>query len=102
MGTPSLMPSLRRPAPASGATLPQSIEVDQTPHGVERQIRQALTSHPGLTVSNLVVRRVRDGVCLTGVIESIDETTDVCNLVREVAGVNQVLNRMLVRSGVSD
>jgi osmotically-inducible protein OsmY len=74
-------------------------EVDRSAHGVERCIQRALSNHPRLCVSNLVVRRVGEGVCLTGVVESIDDETDVCRLVREVAGVDEVLNRLIVRSG---
>ena len=33
-----------------------------------------------------------------GVIESIDDSTDVCGLARRAAGVNEVINHLLVRS----
>jgi hypothetical protein len=107
MGGPSARPEPRRSAPAVlDRQVPERrfdlTEVDCSRHDVERQVQRVLTSHPGLTVSNLVVRRLRDGVCLTGVIESIESDTDVCGLVREVAGVNEVVNRMLVRSGSAD
>jgi len=78
------------------------VEVDRNPHEVERQIRSVLISHPGMTISSLVVRRTRDGVCLTGVVESMPGDTDVCGLVREAAGVNEVLNRLIVRSGAGE
>ena len=73
-------------------------EIDGSPHVIERQVCRVLTSHPGLSISSLVVRRLGDGVCLTGVIESTDDPADVCRLARQVSGVNEVVNRLLVRS----
>ncbi|HEX6986794.1 MAG TPA: BON domain-containing protein [Planctomycetaceae bacterium] len=102
MGKSSLRTDARRLSPAAADHRFDPTEIDGSPHGVERQVRRVLTSHPGLSVSNLVVRRVRDGVCLTGVVESMDDQTDLCGLVRQVAGVSQVMNRLLVRSGASD
>ena len=93
------------PRPSSSAVLDRNSdhgEIDCVSHDMERKIQRLLTSHPGLSVSNLVVRRMRDGVCLTGVVESIESDTDVCGLVREVAGVSEVMNRLLVRSGGAD
>ncbi|MGC1272379.1 MAG: BON domain-containing protein [Planctomycetaceae bacterium] len=76
-----------------------SDEADFSPHAVERKVCRLLATQPGLNVSGLVVHRLRDGVCLTGVVESIGDETDVCHLVRQVEGVDQVVNRLLVRSG---
>lgn len=73
-------------------------EVDRAPHRIEREVQHLLSSQPGLRVSSLVVRRVGNGVCLTGVIESMDDQIDLSGLVKEVAGVDDVMNRLLVRS----
>ena len=70
-------------------------------HGIEREVRQILTSQPGLSFPSLVVHRVGDGVCLTGVMECTGEA-DVCGLVRQVAGVNRVIDRLIVRGGAAD
>lgn len=77
-------------------------EIDGSPHVIERQVCRVLTSQPGLSFSGLVVRRLGDGVCLSGVLETSDDATDVCGLARQVAGVNEVVNRLLVRSAVAD
>lgn len=77
-------------------------EIDHSPHALERQVCRVLTSHPGLSISSLVVRRLGDGVCLSGVIESTDDPADVCRLARQVSGVNEVINRLLIRSVTSD
>ena len=68
-------------------------------HQVERAIQRELLGQPGLKFSSLVIRRVRDGVCLEGVVEANDESPDVCRLVRMAAGVDQVLNHLVVRRG---
>ena len=101
MGIPAVRTEARRPTPAAERPLRRFdlTEVDCTAHSVEREVRKVLVSQPGLNFSSLVVHRTRDGVCLTGVVESMPCDTDVCDLVREAAGVNQVLNRLIVRSG---
>ena len=79
-----------------------TVEPEGSPHAVERHVRRVLTTQPGLNVSGLVVHRMPDGVCLTGVIDSLDDETDVCRLVRQATGLNQVINRLLVRSSGND
>lgn len=79
-----------------------STEIDGTPHAVERHVCRLLTSQPGLSFSGLVVRRLgNDSVCLSGVVESNDESTDLDRLVKQIAGVDEVVNRLLVRSTAS-
>lgn len=66
------------------------------PHLLERAVRRHLLSHPKLRFSTLVIRRIPNGVCLQGVLEdSVD--LDVCSLARSIAGVNEVLNHLVVR-----
>ena len=67
------------------------------PHQVERAIQRELLGQPGLRFSSLVIRRIRDGICLEGVLETEDECPDVCRLVKSVAGVDNVLNHLVVR-----
>jgi hypothetical protein len=68
------------------------------PHQIERDVQRALLSQPGLRFSSLVVRRVGRGVfCLEGVLETAGKTPDVSGLARRVAGVDRVLNRLVVR-----
>jgi hypothetical protein len=66
------------------------------PHGLEQAIHRRLCAQPGLRFASLVIRRIPNGVCLEGVLES-DADHDVCNLVRSVAGVDEVLNHLVVR-----
>ena len=68
-------------------------------HEVERAVWSELHSLPGVYFSSLIVRRTRDGVCIQGVMETDDGMSpcDVENLVREVAGIEKVVNRLLIR-----
>jgi hypothetical protein len=71
------------------------------PHRLEQAVQRHLLSHPQLRFSTLVIRRIPNGVCLQGVLEhSVD--LDVCSLARSVAGVNEVLNHLVVRHACGD
>lgn len=65
-------------------------------HSIERQVQRKLLAQPNLKFSSLVVRRMPGGVCLEGVLEMTDGS-DLCKLARQVEGVEQVLNRLVVR-----
>ncbi len=67
------------------------------PHRLERDLRHRLMSEPSFNFQSLVVRRIENGVCLEGVLELVDEQTDVVELVRQAAGVQRVLNCLVVR-----
>jgi osmotically-inducible protein OsmY len=72
------------------------------PHQVERSVRHRLLNFPGVSFSSLVVRRFSNGLCLQGTIEIEDadsDQSDVCQLAREVAGVEQIINQLVVRCG---
>lgn len=94
--SPMISTALDDPVPSSASS---DIYRECPPAGdtrtVERDVRRALVEQPGLKFSSLVVRRVNDGVCLEGVLEVSDDT-DVCGLARQVAGVDNVINRLLV------
>ena len=67
-------------------------------HQIERDVRRELLSQPGLHFSSLVVRRVgRGAICLEGVLETAGKSPDVCDLAQRVAGVDRVLNRLVVQ-----
>ena len=67
------------------------------PHMIESEVRRALISNPRLHFKVLVVRRVPNGVCLEGVLDVDDTAPDVDEIARHVAGVELVINRLLVR-----
>lgn len=69
------------------------------PHQMEQDVRRRLLSEPELCFSSLVIRRLRDGVCLEGVLESNPAGTDVSDIARTVAGVDRVVNCLVVRNG---
>ncbi len=66
------------------------------PHDVEAEVQRVLTGTPDLEFSSLVVRRVPQGVCLEGVLHSNSRSSDLADLVRTVAGVDVVINHLLV------
>jgi osmotically-inducible protein OsmY len=78
------------------ADAPFNLSFGSSPHRLETAVRRRLLSQPNLRFSSLVIRRIPKGVCLEGVLES-DADLDVCNLVRTVAGVDEVLNHLVVR-----
>jgi osmotically-inducible protein OsmY len=66
-------------------------------HDLEQAVRRELSSHPELSFSSLVIHRIPDGVCLEGVLEVEEDCPDVDCLARRVAGVEQVLNHLVVK-----
>lgn len=66
-------------------------------HSFEARIRHDLMALPELEFSSLVVHRIPGGVCLEGVVSTASDDVDVCQVVREVAGVNAVLNHLVMR-----
>lgn len=67
------------------------------PHRLEQDVRNQLMSEPGLNFSSLVVRRIENGLCLEGVLETSDSRMDVERMVKRIAGVQNVLNCLVVR-----
>ena len=65
-------------------------------HQVEREVRRQLLAHPDLRFASLVVRRMENGVCLQGVLEADENSPDVCGLAQRVAGVEQVINQLVL------
>lgn len=66
------------------------------PHRLEQDVRNRLMEEPSLNFTSLVVRRLRDGLCLEGVLETDDDTDNVTSLVRSICGATQVLNHLVV------
>ncbi len=76
---------------------PSSSAVSAKPHQLEREVSRELLQSE-LPLSSLVVRRMAAGaVCLEGVIHIDDAGDDVESLVKQVSGVNAVLNHLVVR-----
>ena len=71
------------------------------PHRVEAEVSQTLRDTPGVYVESLSVHRTENGVCLHGVVEVDDPSTDVEDIVRRALAIDQVINRMLVKYGPS-
>ncbi|MBM3970559.1 MAG: hypothetical protein FJ302_11950 [Planctomycetes bacterium] len=67
------------------------------PHHLEQEVRHRLMQESNLNFTSLVVRRVRDGLCLEGVLEAND-SDEVSKLVSQVCGAIPVLNHLVVHS----
>lgn len=87
----SVEPSLAPPRFAS-----EAVTSAPMPHQIEREVQRELLSQPHLRFSSLVVRRMENGVCLQGVLETDENAPDVVTIAQRVCGVDQVLNRLLV------
>ncbi len=112
MRKPSRFEELRRRAAVSArANSTIDVEVSETcdtielsaddsvllhPHQLEYDVRNQLMSEPGLNFTSLVVRRMRDGLCLEGVLEADDDADNVASIVRRICGATQVLNHLVV------
>lgn len=67
------------------------------PHQLEQDVRRQLLQNENLKFSTLVVRRLRNGVCLEGVVEMAENAPDLVNLVMSIDGIDKVDNRLVVR-----
>ena len=84
------------PVPSDSGLMLEPAAPSRSPHSLERQVQRKLLAQPQLQFSSLVVRRMPDGVCLEGVLESTDGS-DLGTLARQVEGVVRVLNHVMVR-----
>lgn len=94
------VPIAKDQSAATGAGLAASTveeSLDNSPSPLERAVRQKLTSDPEISISSLVVRQIEGGVCLEGTLETHSDLTDVERLVRSVASVDRILNRLVIR-----
>lgn len=69
---------------------------DRQPHAIETAVRRKLAGQTGVQFLELVVRRVPDGVCLEGVVQMDDDALDIAEVVREISGVEEVINHLLI------
>jgi hypothetical protein len=67
------------------------------PHRFEQDVRFRLMAEPTLNFTSLTVRRIPNGVCLEGVLETDDDLPDISRLLRRITGVEKVLNYLVVR-----
>ena len=70
--------------------------VSRPAHQLESDVRRALSTADGLDIGSLVVRRIPNGICLEGVIRVSSDDFDVCSAVREIEGVGEVVNHLVV------
>ena len=83
--------------PSSEDVPPTGEHHDDSAAMLERAIRHKLISDLDVSISSLIVRQIEGGVCLDGILETYNDLTDVERLVRSVASVDRVLNRLVLR-----
>ena len=67
------------------------------PHGVEQEVQRRLAMLPGTQILTLSVHRIEGGVCLEGTLETDRPCPDLKQILREVSGVEEVVNRLRIR-----
>jgi hypothetical protein len=76
-----------------------SLESDSSlrlaPHAVEREVHRRLSSHPGIRLQSLVVRKTPVGVCLEGRAELLEPDLDLCAVLTDIEGVGEVINHLM-------
>jgi osmotically-inducible protein OsmY len=78
-------------------SLSDSVHIALGRHQVEQAVQRELLSHPQLHFTTLVVRRTQNGVCLEGYLEAGDNCPDVGGIARTIAGVDEVINHLMVK-----
>ncbi|MFN0196750.1 MAG: hypothetical protein ACKVT0_08380, partial [Planctomycetaceae bacterium] len=66
------------------------------PHFLECEVQRRLLSEPQYQFPSLVVRRLKNGICLEGILITDRDAPDVCELVREIDGVDDIVNRLVI------
>ena len=77
-------------------TLRSTSAVSRSARQLETDVRLALNAANGLDIGSLVVRKLPNGICLEGVIRVCSDDFDVCSAVREIEGVGEVVNHLVV------
>lgn len=66
------------------------------PHEVERTVLHRLQNHPSLKFSRLCVHQCgHDSIFLDGTLESNEQDIDLCDVVRGIHGIKNVVNRVI-------
>lgn len=81
----------------SSPKFPTTATLPTEHHSLETRVRHELMAHPEMEFSTLVVHRIPDGLCLEGVVSTTADRDGFCQLVKEVAGVNSVINQLVMR-----
>jgi len=68
-------------------------------HVTELQVQRELLACKKWLFQSLVVHRMRDGICLQGVVQgsNLTDASEICDLAREVAGVSNVINHLVLQ-----
>lgn len=73
-----------------------SLFAEQLPHSLEQRVHRELLRDGRDSLSQIVVRRLPNGVCLEGVVRSIPAALDAERTARRIPGVREVLNHLVL------
>lgn len=82
-------------AAISRVHIPAEREARIPSHSLECEVFRTLREHPQVRIASLVVRRIPQGVCLQGVLESDPVQVNLQQLLREIDGVEHVVNQLV-------
>lgn len=82
--------------PAKTAARTTSLQFD-APHSLECKIQHALAIDSDVCLNSLVVHRTKNGVCIEGVLEFDGECPDICNRIKALTGVEEVINHLMLK-----
>lgn len=89
--------TVRVTAASSSETTCGCSHLPPAPHRLEQDVCRCLAAQPNVHISSLVVRRIPNGVCIEGVLETVDNPPDVCALVRCIPGISEIVNHLVIR-----
>ena len=64
-------------------------------HPLEYEVIRKLRAHPSIKISSLVVRRVPEGICLQGMLETSPHDPEVKAFLQEIEELATVVNRLV-------
>lgn len=90
-----------RPVPTQPAPVERSTSLEfDSPHSLECTIQHALAIDSDVSLSSVVIHRTKNGVCLEGVLEFDDECPDICNRIKALTGVEEVINHLMMKKRI--
>jgi osmotically-inducible protein OsmY len=89
------------PVPSNSTVIASSLTDTTRGHDLECEVQRRLLEQPGLRFTSLVIRRLDDGVCIQGVLETDSDAPDLIGLAKQVAGVERVIDQVVIHQAAA-
>jgi len=89
------------PVPSNSTVIASTLTDTTRGHDLEREVQRRLLEEPGLRFTSLVIRRLNDGVCIQGVLETDSDAPDLTTLAKQVAGVDRVIDQVVIHQAAA-